>query len=99
MQRIIVLLLLLVAAIASPAQAERRVALVIGNDAYANMPALRKAVADARAVRDVLAALGFDVLYDENVPLARSKQLFFDFSGKLSEGDVAFVFYSGHGVA
>jgi len=92
-------LLLLLGLGTPPALAEKRVALVIGNDAYVNMPTLRKAVADARAVRDTLAALGFDVVYDENVPLGKTKQMFFDFSGKLAQGDIAFVFYAGHGVA
>jgi hypothetical protein len=33
-----------------PGKAEKRVALVIGNDRYAELTALRNAVADARAV-------------------------------------------------
>jgi uncharacterized caspase-like protein len=94
-----VFLALSLAVLSLPAQAEKRVALVIGNDVYANMPKLQKAVADARAVRDTLGRLGFEVIYAENASLARTKELFFDFSGKLAEGDIAFVFYSGHGVA
>ena len=44
-----------------PGHAEKRVALVIGNNAYANLPPdqqLRKAVNDARAVGDALERLG-----------------------------------------
>src|SRR5262249_10623418 len=37
----------------------RRVALVIGNDRYENLPGLQKAVNDSRAVRDRLARIGF----------------------------------------
>jgi polyhydroxybutyrate depolymerase len=39
----------------------RRVALVIGNDRYENLPGLQKAVNDSRAVRDRLARMGFEV--------------------------------------
>jgi hypothetical protein len=42
-----------------PTHAEKRVALVIGNDRYLNLPAgqqLRKAVNDSRAVGDALSA-------------------------------------------
>ncbi|MGH6925211.1 MAG: SUMF1/EgtB/PvdO family nonheme iron enzyme [Propylenella sp.] len=89
-------------ALAASAHAERRVALVIGNDSYPNLPAaqqLGKAVADSRAVRDTLGRLGFDVIHAENATLARAKDLLFEFSARLGEGDIAFVFYAGHGVA
>src|SRR5262249_10179282 len=51
----------------------RRVALVIGNDRYANLAAeqqLQKAVNDSRAVGSALARVGFEVIDGEN--LARS---------------------------
>src|SRR5262245_61714363 len=44
----------------------RRVALVIGNDRYENLPPLQKAVNDARAVRERLAKIGFEVIHVEN---------------------------------
>ena len=51
---------------ATPAIAEKRVALVIGNDRYVNMGAdrqLKKAVNDANTVAAAMSrALGFDVL-------------------------------------
>lgn len=54
----------------APALAAKRVALVIGNNSYANLSPerqLKKAVNDARAMRDTLAAdLGFTVLYRED---------------------------------
>ena len=39
---------------AGPAQAAKRVALVIGNDDYKNVPKLQKAVNDARTMGDTL---------------------------------------------
>src|SRR5258706_11354260 len=45
----------------------RNVALVVGNDAYTNVPGLQKAVNDARAVGSELERLGFVVRRVENV--------------------------------
>src|SRR4051812_14750860 len=47
------------------AQAEKRVALVVGNDRYANLSAdrqLQRAVNDARAVGETLGRIGFEVI-------------------------------------
>lgn len=46
-------------ALAGSAQAERRVALVIGNEAYQHLEVLHKAVADAETYAEVLKAKGF----------------------------------------
>ena len=48
-----------------PVRAEKRVALVVGNERYANLldrEQLRKAVNDARAVGDALRQIGFEVV-------------------------------------
>jgi uncharacterized caspase-like protein len=58
---------------------ERRLALVIGNDAYAELPTLKKAVNDARAVGDTLAAIGFRVLRGENLNRRAANRLLSDF--------------------
>jgi Caspase domain len=55
---------------AAAAHAEKRVALVVGNDRYANLPAhqqLQKAVNDAQAVGGALMQIGFDVISGENL--------------------------------
>jgi hypothetical protein len=49
-----------------PAHAEKRVALVIGNNDYKNVPKLQKAVNDARTMGDTLKQLGFSVMVAEN---------------------------------
>jgi hypothetical protein len=54
----------------SPVRAEKRVALVVGNERYVNLPAneqLQKAVNDARAVGGSLQQIGFDVITGENL--------------------------------
>ena len=51
----------------TPAQAAKRVALVIGNNDYKNVPKLQKAVNDARTMGDTLKQLGFSVMVAENL--------------------------------
>src|SRR5664279_5977886 len=52
--------------LAAPARAEKRVALVIGNNDYKHVPKLQKAVNDARTMGDTLKQLGFSVMVAEN---------------------------------
>src|ERR1700686_2567982 len=86
----------------APGRADKRVALVIGNDRYANLPAdeqLRKAVNDARAVGDALSGIGFQVIRGENLGRQALLAKFDEFTQKLEPGDTAFFFFAGHGVA
>jgi uncharacterized caspase-like protein len=80
-----------------PAHAEKRVALVIGNNDYRNVPPLRKAVNDARAMSDVLKQLGFNVLFAENQTRQAFSETMLAFDKVLEPGDTAFVFFAGHG--
>jgi hypothetical protein len=93
--------LALICAVA-PAHADKRVALVIGNDRYANLPAseqLQKAVNDAHAVGEALTQIGFEVMTGENVDRLALVDKLDAFARRLSQGDTAFFFFSGHGVA
>ena len=56
----------LLLALAAPAHASKRVALVIGNNDYTNVPKLQKAVNDARTMAETLKQLGFSVMVAEN---------------------------------
>jgi uncharacterized caspase-like protein len=89
-------------AMAAPAMAEKRVALVIGNNVYPNLPAdkqLNNAIADARAMRETLAGLGFEVIYGENLDRRSMVERLFDLAARLGTNDVAFFFFAGHGVS
>lgn len=77
---------------------QRRLALVIGNDAYRSIPRLRNAGADARAIGAALRSLGFEVSLHTDVDRRAMNRAFDDFVGRLSSDAVALIFYAGHGV-
>src|SRR6201997_1820095 len=83
--------------VASPAFAEKRVALVIGNNDYKNVPKLQKAVNDARTMGDTLKQLGFEVMVAENQSRQQFSQTLLAFDNAVGPGDTAFFFYAGHG--
>lgn len=84
-------------AFAAPAHAEKRVALVIGNNDYKNVPKLQKAVNDARTMGDTLKQLGFTVMVAENQTRQAFSQSLLAFDKAVDKGDTAFFFYAGHG--
>ena len=83
--------------LAVPAHAEKRVALVIGNNDYKNVPKLQKAVNDARTMGDTLKQLGFSVMVAENQTRQAFSQTLLAFDKAVDKGDTAFFFYAGHG--
>ena len=82
---------------AAPAFAQKRVALVIGNNDYRNVPKLQKAVNDARTMADTLKRLGFNVMVAENLNRHQFSQTLLAFDNAVEAGGTAFVFYAGHG--
>ncbi len=84
-------------ALAVPAHAAKRVALVIGNNDYRNVPKLQKAVNDARTMGDTLKQLGFSVMVAENLNRQAFSETLLAFDRSVEPGDTAFFFYAGHG--
>ncbi|MBI5261999.1 MAG: caspase family protein [Bradyrhizobium sp.] len=84
--------------VADTARAESHLAFVVGNDAYRNVNPLLKAVNDSRAVGRSLQQLGFRVTLGENLAWRDFVEKFSIFENSIQPGDVAFLFYSGHGV-
>src|SRR5512134_2087796 len=82
---------------AAPALAAKRVALVIGNNTYENVPALKKAVNDAGAISQELARLGFDVVSAENVGRRAMSRALVELESKIESGDTALIYFAGHG--
>lgn len=90
---------LLLAGLLTPdaALAERRVALVIGNGAYADSP-LRNPVNDARALAAILREIGFEVTTLENADRTAMQRAVIDFGRRLSEDVVGLFYFAGHGM-
>ncbi|MGY3649198.1 hypothetical protein ACVWW2_004489 [Bradyrhizobium sp. LM4.3] len=82
---------------ALPAYAGKRVALVVGNNDYRNVPKLLKAVNDARTMGDTLKQLGFSVMVAENQSRQQFSETLLAFDRAIEPGDTAFFFYAGHG--
>jgi hypothetical protein len=81
------------------AQAERRVALVVGNAAYRSVPQLTNPVNDAALVGDMFRKAGFnsvDVKLD--VTVADMRKALRDFGAKARDAEVAVIYYAGHGI-
>src|ERR1700680_1465819 len=84
-------------AFAEPAHAQKRVALVIGNNDYKNVPKLQKAVNDARTMGETLKQLGFSVMVAENQTRQAFSETLLAFDKAVSAGDTAFFFHAGQG--
>jgi NAD(P)-dependent dehydrogenase (short-subunit alcohol dehydrogenase family) len=86
-------LLLLTTAIA-----EKRIALVIGNNDYLEVPKLQKAVGDAKAISEKLAKLGFKVTLAVDLDRRKLNQALARLYSDIEPGDTVAVHFSGHGV-
>ncbi|MCC6471204.1 MAG: SEL1-like repeat protein [Alphaproteobacteria bacterium] len=79
------------------AQAEKRVALVIGNATYKEAP-LKNPVNDARAMAARLRQLNFDVIARENATRQEMASAVAEFAHKLGPDSAAVIYYAGHGI-
>ncbi len=79
------------------APAGQRLALVIGNSAYADSP-LTNPVNDATDMAATLESLGFTVLKATNANLQQMESLIRDFGQRLPGSSVALFFFAGHGM-
>jgi uncharacterized caspase-like protein len=77
------------------ARAER-IAMVIGNEAYARLP-LRNPVNDARAVAGALRDLGFTVMLRENAGYGAMVDSMREFLDRSTDAEVRLVYFAGHG--
>jgi uncharacterized caspase-like protein len=82
--------------VASPALAEKRVALVIGNGAYIHAPPLPNPAHDAEDVASALRRSGFEVISGGDLPQADMQEDEIRFSRAANNADVAVFYYSGH---
>lgn len=83
---------------ADPPKPEKRLALVIGIDAYQNAPRLNNPINDAKAIAAALRSLKFEVTELFDPDLRRISEGVREFGIKIQDADVAAVYYAGHGV-
>lgn len=95
----LLLSLLQIAGLAQAAPAVgARMALVIGNGAYAPPSALSNAGNDARLMARTLAALGYTVTERHDLGRAQLDEAVTRFADGLPQGATAFVYFAGHGM-
>jgi hypothetical protein len=78
--------------------AEKRLALIIGNSDYIDKSSLRNPINDANLMEATLKQLGFEVIKRTNAGINSMRDAVREFSGKLSEYNVALFYYAGHGI-
>jgi hypothetical protein len=83
--------------VALPAQAERRVALVMGNGLYKSAVQLPNPPADAEAMAVMLSSMGFEVVVGTNLGRDAMTDKMSRFAQLAGGADVALFFYAGHG--
>jgi hypothetical protein len=80
------------------AQAQTRVALVIGNSAYHNAARLANPVRDAQAIADLFRTAGFDVVQARNdLGNLEFRRAVREFADAAQRSDIAVMFFAGHG--
>ena len=84
---------------ASAANAEKRVAFVVGNGTYKNVAPLPNPSIDAKAIASALRNVGFEVVEGSNLTRDRMTERLLEFGKKAQGADVALFFYAGHGIA
>ena len=90
--------LVLLAVPLRPAWAEVRVALVIGNADYSDVPVLENPVNDARDIAAAFESLNFRVHLGEDLTQVGMRTLFAEFLDAAQQADVSAVYFAGHGL-
>jgi hypothetical protein len=91
--------LICIALTTTAAQAEKRVAFVVGNGAYKNVTQLPNPTMDASAMASALRNVGFDVVEGTNLTRDKMTEKLLDFGKKAQGADIAVFYYAGHGIA
>ncbi len=76
---------------------QKKLALVIGNASYPQSE-LKNPVRDAKAMRDKLKSIGFEVLYEEDASTEKMDSILKSFYEKLQGCDIGLFYFSGHGI-
>jgi uncharacterized caspase-like protein len=79
--------------------ADKRVAFVVGNGAYKNVPQLPNPPTDARTMASTLRNVGFEVVEGYNLTRDKMTEKLLEFGHKAEGADIAVFYYAGHGIA
>ena len=90
--------LLGVVTLAAPAQADNRVALVIGNSAYVNTAPLANPGNDVGDIAAALRRLNFQVIEGRDLDKRSMERTIRQYAVGLTGADVALFYYAGHGL-
>jgi len=94
----VVLTLLIFLGFSAAAEAGTRLALVIGNSQYSNVPALPNPVRDGEAIASLLRSIGFDAETRLNLDRVKFESALSNFAAKAEDADIAIVYFAGHGI-
>lgn len=85
-------------ALAAPALAQTKVALIIGNGAYRNVPAIPNPPNDAADVAAGFLRLGFSVRLVTDASYDTMRRALLEFTPKARDSEMAIIFFAGHGI-
>jgi uncharacterized caspase-like protein len=85
--------------VSEPAFAEKRVALILGNSIYQNVPPLSNPVNDGAVMASTFKSAGFDVVESRfDLSALETRRVLRDFADRARDADIAVVYYAGHGM-
>lgn len=97
--RFFLLLFLVIGLGGGSALADKRMALVVGNSAYKNVPPLANPNNDAALVGAMFTKAGFDLVeVKTDLNAVEMRRVLRDFGGRTREAAVAIIYYAGHGI-
>ncbi|HWL19811.1 MAG TPA: caspase family protein [Bradyrhizobium sp.] len=84
--------------VSGPALADKRVALILGNSNYQNVPALSNPINDGGVMAATFRNAGFDVVSRYDLSALDTRRVLRDFADRARDADVAVIYYAGHGM-
>lgn len=96
--RLSLLLVAIICVFCSAPASARKIALIIGNSAYANTSALTNPANDARLVASAARAAGFEVTIASDLTMSTFQRTLRDFRVAADGSEVAMIYYAGHGI-
>ena len=92
------ILVFVFALLATQVHAVERVALVIGNAAYTEIPSLENPARDATLAAETFRRLGFQTIIVTNQRAGRMRKLLADFREASEGAETAVIYFAGHGM-